>query len=386
MSSPDHHHRKKRAGKACDSCRIKKTKCDGRKPCLRCIADNRICAYSDKRKKEKSHPPGYVELLETRVELLTRLLEQIVRLLEPHFPWLSQLMEKAKHEEMEHSVPINDVVNHLIAEHGILENMPMEWDLDPHEVLSAEEEDFVTGLDHDNPAASGHKRVSHSRLALDRSGRSVSSRRGSHLQQHPPSITEQFNMDAVSLAGYSTNSNNTPSLFRQDTSPIFSRSEMMNRPTGQMIASHEAASLLLLLALLAARLESHDIGPTSPGLPLHVMTPSTLFLNSSDPTIPFVSSQGLRRHASLNSHNTASGNMGASDPRARNEIKTQHFPTRQNTSSDASLVISPYAAGLHLPEVDEFSAFPMDDTPFSDLDDAWRFASLKPGSAGELLA
>ncbi|PSK38590.1 hypothetical protein C7M61_002524 [Candidozyma pseudohaemuli] len=385
MSSPDHPHRKKRAGKACDSCRIKKTKCDGRKPCLRCIADNRICAYSDKRKKEKSHPPGYVELLETRVELLTRLLEQIVRLLEPHLPWLSQLMEKAKHEEMEHSVPINDVVNHLIAEHGILENMPMEWDLDPHDVLSAEEEDFVTGLDNENPAAVGHKRVSHSRLALDRSGRSLCSRRGSHLHQHPPSITEQFNMDSVSLAGYSPNSNNTPSLFRQDTSPIFSRSEMINRPTGQILASHEAASLLLLLALLAAKLESHDIGPTSPGLPLHVMTPSTLLLNSSEPTIPFVSSQGLRRHASLNSHNTASGNMGASDPRARNEIKTQHFPVRQNTSSDASLVISPYAAGL-LPEVDEFSAFPMDDPPFSDLDDAWRFTSLKPGSAGELLA
>lgn len=140
MSSPDHH-RKKRIGKACDSCRIKKTKCDGRKPCLRCIADNRICSFTDKRKnKEKSHPPGYVDLLETRVELLTRLLEKIINLLEPHLPWLAKLMELARLEhakllpvdedtdKREGYVPINEVVDHLISEHGLLKNLPVDWE------------------------------------------------------------------------------------------------------------------------------------------------------------------------------------------------------------------------------------------------------------------
>ncbi|QEO22216.1 hypothetical_protein [Candidozyma auris] len=140
MSSPDHH-RKKRIGKACDSCRIKKTKCDGRKPCSRCIADNRICSFTDKRKnKEKSHPPGYVDLLETRVELLTRSLEKIIHLSEPHLPWLAKLMESARSEHAKLSpvdedtdkregyVPINEVVDHLISEHSLLKNLPVDWE------------------------------------------------------------------------------------------------------------------------------------------------------------------------------------------------------------------------------------------------------------------
>ena len=66
------HVKKKRVGKACDSCRIKKTKCDGKKPCNRCLLDNKICVFTEKRKvKEKIHPPGYIELLETRLDILS---------------------------------------------------------------------------------------------------------------------------------------------------------------------------------------------------------------------------------------------------------------------------------------------------------------------------
>lgn len=375
MSSPDQFQRKKRAGKACDSCRIKKTKCDGRKPCLRCISDNRICAYSDKRKKEKSHPPGYVELLETRVELLTRLLEQMVRLLEPHLRWLSQLMEKAKLEDQDHLVPINDVVNHLIAEHGILNNMPGEWDVDPHDVLSTEEDDFVTSLDHDNHAAHGHKRINHSRLALDKSARSLlTSRRGSHL--NPTSLAD-FSLDGVSLCGMNSN-NVPPSLFRQDTSPIFSRAEMADsRSTGQILATHdEAASLLLLLVSLSARLDSHDLDPVIPGLPHSAMTPATLLLNFSDSTVPIMSSQGLRRHGSLGGHNTT---INTNDLRSRIEGKSLQFH-RQNTSPGGSHSISPYAA-LNLHDMDEFAAFPMTDPAYPDLDDSYCISRLDPGSA-----
>ncbi|KAF3991097.1 hypothetical protein FT663_01780 [Candidozyma haemuli var. vulneris] len=440
MSSPEHHHRKKRAGKACDSCRIKKTKCDGRKPCSRCIADNRICAYSDKRKsKEKAHPPGYVELLETRVELLTRSLEKMVHLSESHLPWLSSLMARARadHSRLspgEHPdndlkddyVPINEVVHHLIAEHGILDNMPVEWDHNamdlPPEVFSAEEDDCVTSLDHDNPHASGHRRMGrHSRSASDRSGRSTSSsRRGSrNTMNHTPSITEQLNMDGISLAGYS-NTSMPPSLFRQDTSPLFARAEMLDRrPSGQFLASHmemAASSSSSSLASLAARLENHDIGPNSPPGLLSAsasasasgMTPTTSLSGQSESTLPSSAVSAtpqptyqpgsLRRHTSLNDHAFRSRPTDhIHKPKTHPHIPTRQDPTGASTGAaaasnptatsfpNASLMLSPahsFSVGFQSPEVDDFAAFPFSDDPtYPDIDDTWRgLSSFRPDS------
>ncbi|CAN6663277.1 hypothetical protein TRVA0_035S00144 [Trichomonascus vanleenenianus] len=63
--------RKKRVGKACDSCRMKKTKCDGRKPCSKCALDDKLCTYSEKKKQpEKTYSSSYVDLLESRLQLL----------------------------------------------------------------------------------------------------------------------------------------------------------------------------------------------------------------------------------------------------------------------------------------------------------------------------
>ncbi|CUM48404.1 unnamed protein product [Debaryomyces tyrocola] len=42
----------KRLDKACDSYRIKKTKCDGKKPCNRCRLDNKICVSTSKGMKD----------------------------------------------------------------------------------------------------------------------------------------------------------------------------------------------------------------------------------------------------------------------------------------------------------------------------------------------
>lgn len=148
-SPDDHHHhaKKKRVGKACDLCRIKKTKCDGKKPCSRCIADNKLCAFTDKKKhKEKNHPNGYIDLLETRLDLLTKSLEKIVLLAEPHLPFLQDLMTNARAEHAQMSlpesddsvakgsnyVPINEVVAYLISEMGLLEKEPVQWEQGAH--------------------------------------------------------------------------------------------------------------------------------------------------------------------------------------------------------------------------------------------------------------
>jgi len=58
-------HTRKRVGKACDRCRLKKSKCDGAHPCTRCRLDNTICYYGERKKSvDKVYPKGYVEILE----------------------------------------------------------------------------------------------------------------------------------------------------------------------------------------------------------------------------------------------------------------------------------------------------------------------------------
>lgn len=171
------HIKKKRVGKACDSCRIKKTKCDGKKPCNRCIIDNKICVFTEKKKpKEKNHPQGYVELLETRLDILTKSLEKLIELSRPSLPFLEEILQDGKRtrrmktefesdsndellsdedsqspgtqtrvkkekdfsiDELDHnstvvpdedSIPINRVVSYLINSEGLLNNLPVEWE------------------------------------------------------------------------------------------------------------------------------------------------------------------------------------------------------------------------------------------------------------------
>ncbi|EGW31794.1 uncharacterized protein SPAPADRAFT_62387 [Spathaspora passalidarum NRRL Y-27907] len=144
----DAHIKKKRVGKACDSCRIKKTKCDGKKPCNRCILDNKICVFTEKKKlKEKNHPSGYIELLETRLDILTKSFEKLIELSQPHLQFIQDIMEEKKRQmsevddissmedddyegegQGEDVVPINKVVSYLIQQKGLLRNIPMEWE------------------------------------------------------------------------------------------------------------------------------------------------------------------------------------------------------------------------------------------------------------------
>ncbi|KAK9384247.1 hypothetical protein V1515DRAFT_618183 [Lipomyces mesembrius] len=66
---------RKRVGKACDSCRIKTSKCDGRKPCSRCIMDDKICTFTERKKsKERLYSSTYVSssagLIEAKISVV----------------------------------------------------------------------------------------------------------------------------------------------------------------------------------------------------------------------------------------------------------------------------------------------------------------------------
>ncbi|OJJ78364.1 hypothetical protein ASPBRDRAFT_113742 [Aspergillus brasiliensis CBS 101740] len=86
QSSPtsDHSHSdgnvRKRVCKACDRCRLKKSKCDGANPCGRCRTDNAICVFGERKKAhDKVYPKGYVEMLEQQQTWLVNGLQEMYR-------------------------------------------------------------------------------------------------------------------------------------------------------------------------------------------------------------------------------------------------------------------------------------------------------------------
>ncbi|KAJ5885288.1 hypothetical protein N7495_009798 [Penicillium taxi] len=71
---------RKRVCKACDRCRLKKSKCDGASPCSRCRADNAICVFGERKKAhDKVYPKGYVEMLEQQQVWLVHGLQELYR-------------------------------------------------------------------------------------------------------------------------------------------------------------------------------------------------------------------------------------------------------------------------------------------------------------------
>ncbi|KAJ6111635.1 hypothetical protein N7523_007696 [Penicillium sp. IBT 18751x] len=79
----DHSHSdnvRKRVCKACDRCRLKKSKCDGASPCSRCRADNAVCVFGERKKAhDKVYPKGYVEMLEQQQVWLVHGLQELYR-------------------------------------------------------------------------------------------------------------------------------------------------------------------------------------------------------------------------------------------------------------------------------------------------------------------
>ncbi|EEH23416.2 hypothetical protein PABG_05627 [Paracoccidioides brasiliensis Pb03] len=80
-SSPTEGNVRKRVCKACDRCRLKKSKCDGANPCGRCKTDNAICVFGERKKAhDKVYPKGYVEMLEQQQAQLVTGLQALYKL------------------------------------------------------------------------------------------------------------------------------------------------------------------------------------------------------------------------------------------------------------------------------------------------------------------
>ncbi|KAL2127254.1 hypothetical protein VTI74DRAFT_11014 [Chaetomium olivicolor] len=80
--------RHKRVWKACERCRMKKTKCDGEFPCKRCKDDGLICTAGTRKKTEfKQLPPGYAEVLENSQFALIATVQKLYSMVRNGEPW-----------------------------------------------------------------------------------------------------------------------------------------------------------------------------------------------------------------------------------------------------------------------------------------------------------
>lgn len=88
---------RKRVCKACDRCRLKKSKCDGASPCSRCKADNAICVFGERKKsQDKVYPKGYVEMLEQQQAQLVAGLRELYSRLQNGQGWPGQPLRDAQ--------------------------------------------------------------------------------------------------------------------------------------------------------------------------------------------------------------------------------------------------------------------------------------------------
>ncbi|KAK9242352.1 hypothetical protein V1506DRAFT_90154 [Lipomyces tetrasporus] len=105
-------HSRKRVRKACDACRIKKCKCDGRNPCSRCIVNDTICIFTNRQPSlNRLLSAPYVGLLESRINVLQQGLEMLIQCINRGESIINCLMDE------EGKITINHVLNKLSV-HG----------------------------------------------------------------------------------------------------------------------------------------------------------------------------------------------------------------------------------------------------------------------------
>ncbi|KAJ5126759.1 hypothetical protein N7448_007538 [Penicillium atrosanguineum] len=70
--------KRKHVLKACDRCRVKKTKCDGKQPCNRCSVYNHPCLFRERKATQtKVYSRGFVEMLESHHSLVVKALQKV---------------------------------------------------------------------------------------------------------------------------------------------------------------------------------------------------------------------------------------------------------------------------------------------------------------------
>ncbi|KAK9354758.1 hypothetical protein V1523DRAFT_407215 [Lipomyces doorenjongii] len=165
---------RKRVGKACDACRIKKSKCDGSRPCSRCVAEDKICVFTDrKRTTDKIYSGPYVELLESRIKMLQQGIELLVQRINRGDSITSLLDDEGK-------ININKVLDNLSVKCTDTDALAgMKRSSTSSEIASSaalsdyDESDDVEGTESDRDLATKRRRESEDELVQDSDAQSI---------------------------------------------------------------------------------------------------------------------------------------------------------------------------------------------------------------------
>ncbi|EGC42874.1 C6 transcription factor [Histoplasma capsulatum var. duboisii H88] len=164
--SPSEGNARKRVCKACDRCRLKKSKCDGANPCGRCKTDNAICVFGERKKAhDKVYPKGYVEMLEQQQAQLVTGLQALYKMTLDGEGWPGDpLKESANGHPLTH-----DILERLgaLKQEGHSSDEPFEDDLQlAQKKLIANGAGFMQRQDSSDGSESEHSPTFPSRQSL----------------------------------------------------------------------------------------------------------------------------------------------------------------------------------------------------------------------------
>ncbi|CAD6499315.1 BgTH12-03435 [Blumeria graminis f. sp. triticale] len=86
--------KRRRVTRACDECRRKKIKCDGKQPCTHCTVYNYDCTYDQPSNRRRNPTPQYIEALENRVRRAEALLNSVFPGLDINDPKINTLIHQ----------------------------------------------------------------------------------------------------------------------------------------------------------------------------------------------------------------------------------------------------------------------------------------------------
>ncbi|KAF2207481.1 hypothetical protein CERZMDRAFT_115166 [Cercospora zeae-maydis SCOH1-5] len=91
---PGHLQKRRRVTRACDECRRKKIKCDGKQPCTHCTVYSYECTYDQPSNRRRNPAPAYVENLEHRVHRAETLLHILIPNLDLNDPGIDAAVQQ----------------------------------------------------------------------------------------------------------------------------------------------------------------------------------------------------------------------------------------------------------------------------------------------------
>ncbi|KAE8146353.1 fungal-specific transcription factor domain-containing protein [Aspergillus avenaceus] len=119
--------KRRRVTRACDECRRKKIKCDGKQPCTHCTVYSYECTYDQPSNRRRNPAPQYVEALENRLhkaEALLRVVLPDINLDDPRFDEHATEQMLAAFKREKHQQPRTDGSDNATGAEGSADAAP----------------------------------------------------------------------------------------------------------------------------------------------------------------------------------------------------------------------------------------------------------------------